>query len=337
MKTVETETSFDAALAKQRVEEIKTKNRKLIDTVKWKTEQGIQKLLQIILRNVTINKDAEISLRMGEERFTIHYIYDITNKYSMDIEFCFAKKWDVFEIGAERNEKAIKANINIGDIKDVSFSGFKMDFFKGDKFEDFDCLLLYGYIGKQLRDNDGEFINTLKEIYAEMRVFWDEIDKGWSEGRELNSQIEKHARENFENEIRNSNKYFKEGNFIVIRDIKKDFIEASVYQIGKVQKTTFYAKQCSIEIEDLSRLSEENKLYALQIRTYNRDEKRRLIDTYITSWASSLVKGNKIEILTTEEWNKLEKEIRTERDLIVEYKLNEQSKKYGEVKYRKEQ
>lgn len=332
MKTTETEITFDSALAKQRIEEIKTKNSKLADTVEWKIQQGIQKLLQIILRNVTIGKDAEIGLRIGEERFTIQYIYDIQNKYSLDIEFCFAKRWDVYSIGKERNEKAEKANINIGDIKDVSFSGIKMDFFKGDKFEDFDCVLLYGYIGKQLRNNDGEFLIALKEIYSELRVLWSEIEKNWSEARELHIQIEKHSKENFEQEIRNSN-YFKDGNFIVVRNIKKDFIEASVYEIEKVQKTTFYGRHHNIEISSVYHVKDK---YAPKVESYRSESKRKVIDTYISIWASELVKGNKIEVLSTEAWTKLKNEINKEYELIQDGKLGEKSEMYHKVKYRKE-
>jgi hypothetical protein len=337
MKTVELkkEEIFDVALAENRMDYIQTKNNKISETIEYKIQQGIQKLLQIILRNVSINKTAEIGLLLYRDNFKIQYIYDTVKKYSCDIEFSFARKYDVYDFSGTQKGEVKKLNINEGDIKCVDFNGFKVDFLRGEgTFEDFDCILLYGYIGKEIR-NGGEFISTLKFIYDDLNKMWNEMEEGWNEYRELNGNKQKHFKAIYEQEIRNSN-YFKEGNYIVIRNLKKDFLEASVYAIGKVQKTTFYCRSHSIEIKSLHCLSDEKQQYALSVESYRREDKRHTIDTYIRIWADERAKGNKIEVISTEAWLKLNKEMEKEYDLIRNDKLDEKSKMYHDIKYRKE-
>jgi len=331
MKTAElnTEKTFDVALAEKRMSEIKSISSKIGEMIDRKILQGTQKLLQKILHNVSVNKKSEIELRLDRDSCTILYIYDLEKKHSLAIEISFLKKYDTSEYNSRVTDGKKE-----GDFKKINFQHVSFDLTRGDVNEDFDCVVLYGYIAKEFRDN-GDFVLSLKSIYDDLRISWDEIDELWSEYRNLNSQKQKHSKVDFEKEIRKSN-YFKEGNYIVIRKLKKDFLEASVYAIGKVQKTTFYCRSHSIEIKSLSFLSDKKQLYALSVESYAREDKRKTIDTFISIWADELCNGNKIEVLSTEEWMKLNKEIDSERKKIESNKLNDLSKSYHDVKYKKD-
>jgi len=338
MKTAELkkEIPFDVALADKRVDELKSKDSKLKSSLTYKTQQAIQKLLQIILHNVTISKGTEIGLYFNEETFLIEYIYNKEKGYSYNIKISFVKNSDVRFADDKEKEFFEKNNINVGDIKSVEFNGITIGFFKskGESNEmHFEYISLQNYIATELTKG-GEFISTLKLYLSEMRDIRNERETLWEEARELNSKKEKHLKNIYENEIRNAN-YFQEGNFIVVRKIKKDFIEASVTEIGKVQKTTFYGKHHSIEISDVWHT--EPKKYAPKVESYRHEMKRHAIDTYISIWASRLVEGDRIEVLSTEEWNKLQKDMNKVHDDMKKNKLADLSERYRAIKYKRDE
>jgi len=335
MKTAElkTEKTFDIALAEKRMLEIKSKNSKLNQSIDYKQLQGTQKLLQKILHNVSINKKTEIQVRLDRDSCTIRYIYDIEKKYSLSIEISFLKKYDTHDyssrVGKDKKE---------GDFKKISFNSIGIDLSEGDSIEHFDCVILYGYIAKEFRDN-GDFVLSLKSIYDDLRVTWDEIEGLWSEYRDLNSEKEKHLKSLYEKEYIDNN-WIKEGNVILIRDIKKDFVEATVYEINKVQKTTYYSTYNKIEIDYLMRTPKNKnieRLYALKVETrYEHKNKRSDIDTKISSMASARYRGDKVELITAEQWEKMKADIRKEYDAIGQSKLDEKSEMYHAIKYKRD-
>lgn len=329
MKTQTLEAPFDAALAGQKLEGLRTRIDKLSSNIESKIQEGIQSLLQIILRNVTLNKGNEIVLDLYNEKFLLHCYYDKKNNYGHTVEFSFVRKHDTYRFNGDEKDKP-----KVGDISKVTFSGLGYKFHNNEcVIDNSDCLSLYVFLSNDLKNN-GEFLTEFKSIYSQLREMWDEQDKLWSEGRELNNEIEKSKKSDYEKQIRSKiNNYFIEGNFIVIRKIKKDFIEASVMEIGKVQKTTFYGRHHNIEIGSVFHVKDK---YAPKVESYRHEMKRHSIDTYISIWADDLNDGDKIEILSTESWNKLKSEIDKEYRLIQNGKLGEKSEMYHKVKYRKE-
>jgi hypothetical protein len=333
MKKVEvkTEKTFDVELAEKRMLEIKSKNSKLNQSIDYKQLQGTQKLLQKISHNVSINKKSEIQVRLDRDLCTIRYIYDIEKKYSLSIEISFLKKYDTHKyssrVGTDKKE---------GDFKKINFNNVGIDLSEGDSIEDFDCVVLYGYIAKEFRDN-GDFILSLKSIYDDLRVTWDEIEGLLSEYHDLNSKKENHFKALYEKEYRDNN-WIKEGNVIIIRDIKKDFVEATVYEINKVQKTTYYSNYNRIKIDYLMRTPKNKKierLYALKVETpYELKNKRSDIDAKISSMASARYRGDKVELITSEQWEKMKADIRKEWEAIGESKLDEKSEMYRAIKYK---
>jgi len=336
MKTAELkkEETFDVALAEKRMDEIKSKNSKLNQSIDYKQLQGTQKLLQKILHNVSINKKSEIQVRIDRDSCTILYIYDIEKKHSIAIEISFLKKYDTHEYNSRVSEDKKE-----GDLKKINFNHVGIDLSQGDSIEDFDCVVLYGYIAKEFRDN-GDFVLAIKSIHNDLLVLYNEIDELWSEYRDLNSKKEKHFKALYEKEYIDNN-WIKEGNVIIIRDIKKDFVEASVHEIHKVQKTTYYSSYNRIEIESLSHRKPKNKnieyLYALKVETrYDYKNKRNDISAKISSMASARYRGDKVELITSEEWEKMKADIRKEWEAIGESKLDEKSEMYHDIKYKRD-
>lgn len=341
MKTlVENAKQFDSALAGKRIEELQKKSNSLVSDSKQKIQDTIQILLQIIFKNVTI-KHGEIELEMYKENFVIRHITNREKSYAHRIEIKFLSEYDAKYSSDSKVEMYKNRNMKYGSVKSISFDGCGVNYeSQTEPTKQVELFMEYfslqTYLSKDLMIG-GEFVSTMNLAYDDLRKIWDELDNIWSEGRELKLKIERDSKDNFEKQIRdNFDKYFKEGNHIVVRKISKDFVEASVYVIGKVQKTTFYNRHDAIEIESLSRFNDEKQLYALTARGYNRKEERKSIDTYISIWASALNNGDKIEVLSTEEWNKLVKDIDKERDKIRNGKLDDVSERYHSIKYKKE-
>ena len=340
MKTTElnTEKTFDVALAEKRIDEIKSKDAKLESSIEYKIQQAIQKLIQIILQNVTISKGTEIGLRINDESFVIEYIYNKEKNYSYDIKINFVRKYDVRHfLNDEEKERIEKRNIKVGDIKDVEFRGITIGFFKNEDEGSemhFEYISLQSYIAKELTKG-GEFISTLKFYYAEIRDITNQREKLWEECRELNSKKDEHLENIYEQEIRKSN-YFVEGNVIIVRHIKKEFVEASVYEIKKVQKTTFYCLNRSIQISSVYHTKEER--YAPRLENYgNYKDKRHDIETFIRIWASERLKGDRIEVLSSVQWEKLQKDMQKEHDDMRDNKLSDLSKRYHTIKYKRDE
>lgn len=323
------ETPFNIAIAERRIDQIRDLNYGHAIKINEITQECIQKLLQIILRNVQINKKAEIKLDLEEHSFKIRYVYNKEKDYSHNIEFSFVRDYEVRRFNADNDVK-----VKEGDITKVSFGGFAANFVEEKcTKDDFDCLLLYAFIGKELRDDNSEFLSTLKTACAEIRTISREMETLWSEARELDGDISKKKTQDFEKQIRQAN-YFQEGNVIVVKKIKQDFVEASCMEITKVQKTTFYGKYIGVEITSVYHAKHQDS-YAREIKDHNR-EKRHSIDTYTNIWASKLTDGNQIEVMTQAEWEKFKKEIAQEWEKIQSGKLTEKSKMYHEVKYRRD-
>lgn len=335
MKTETLEQPFDIALADKQMNEIQTKAKKLNNSAKDKIQNGILKLLQIILRNVQISKNAEIELRLEEGKLFIGYNYKIGDKqYSYTTVIEFIKKYDITCLSDSEQARVDKKNLKVGDLKKIQFSNIGFDFIKCDEVDvtnSFDYIALQNYLTKELIKG-GEFASTMNFIYSELVEIWKEVDGLWNEYHELKNKKSKQVKINYENQIRNSN-YFVEGNFIVVRKLEEEFLTASVYEIGKVQKTTFYKRNFSIEIGEVNHSNREK--YAIKHDTFRREEKRCSIDTYISIWASELERGNRVEVLNTKEWNELKEKMDKEYSDIEKGKLNELSERYRKVLFKK--
>jgi len=327
--TTETENTFDVQAAEKRVDDIRSKNAELNSECDRIINKGVQKLLQIILRNVSINKNSEIALIVREDSFEIKYIYDLESKHNRAIKISFAQKSDVMTFGNEIKGTAKEKGINVGDIHDIDFDSIRTSLLRNGSIDDMDCLILYGYIANQIKIN-GEFITELQEMYKKLRVLWLEMYDGWSEASKLNDNKLKHFLNIYRNEFSNK---LKENTVVIVKDHKKEFVEFTAIKIHRLQNTTGYFTHEYGETKKIYNTSNK-QLYGFSINTnHDWNEKRHKIEEIVDGLARNKYAGDKIEIISWDDYLIMKNKISEEREQISEGKLPELSENYLRINY----
>lgn len=331
MKTtaVQENTSFDVQAAESRVNEIRSKNSELNSDCERIINNEVQILLQIILRNVSINKNSQIALIAREDSFEIKYIYDLESKHNRAIKISFAQKSDVMTFGDEMKGTAKEKGINIGDIYDVDFDSIRTNLLRNGSIDDMDCLILYGYIANQIKTN-GEFITYLQDMYKKLRVLWNEIYDGWSEARNLQEEKQKYFLNMYKKEFSDK---IKENTVIIIKDHKKEFVHFTAIKVHRLQNTTGYFTHEYGETRKIFRTDKE-QLYSLSINTnHDWNEKRHKIEQIIDGLARNKYNGDKVEFMSWDNYLAMKSQISEEREKISNGELPKLAENYLRINY----
>lgn len=331
MKTtaVQENTSFDVQAAESRVNEIRSKNSELNSECERIINNEVQILLQIILRNVSINKNSQIALIAREDSFEIKYIYDLESKHNRAIKISFAQKSDVMTFGDEMKGTAKEKGINIGDIYDVDFDSISTNLLRNGSIDDMDCVILYGYIANEIKTN-GDFITVLMGMYRKLRVLWSEINNGFSEARTLNENKQKHFLNIYKNEF---SKKIKENTVIIVKDHKKEFVHFTAIKVHRLQNTTGYFTHEYGETKKIFNTSNK-QLYGLLINTnHDWNEKRHKIEEIIDGLARNKYEGDKVEFMSWDDYLAMKSQISEEREKISNGELPKCSEEYLRINH----
>lgn len=327
--TVETENKFDVQLAENRINEIRKQNSELNYECNNIIKIGVQKLLQIILRNISINKNSEIALIVREDSFEIKYIYDLESKHNRAIKISFAQRSDVMTFGNEMRGTAQEKGINVGDIYDVDFDSIRTNYLKNGSPDDMDCLILYGYIANEIK-NKGEFISALMVMYKQLRVLWGTISDGIDEARKINDTKQNYFIGIYRTEFSNK---IKENTVILVKDHKKEFVHFTAIKVHRIQNTTGYFTH---EYGETGRIfnTDNKQIYGFSIKTdKDWNEKRHKIEDIIDGLARNRYDGDKVEFISWDDYLAMKSQINDERDAIREGNKPEWSENYLRISY----
>jgi len=323
------ENAEDLQAAEARIKFLQNSSESIRTQLKDLRKKTIQNLLSMFLQNVTIAPERKIAIFIDEQSVTVRYIWNVEKSHSTDMNFRIAKKYDVFEYSEIRNTLATKNNISINSPYAFSFNGSGIDLLnrEGER-KDFDIveehLAISTYLLKEFKYN-GLFVQNITESFTEMRVLWDELDNVYSEGRNLNGTISNYNTEQCRAEVLSAD-YIKEGNVIVVKLKKKEFVHVIAYHILQSKKKTFVHKTTLVEVRcDFGR-DDKTKFY-LNINYRSSDTRRD--KSHINSWLTShKASGDEILIYTEEEWKDYIDLVRTETENITQ--SNKLEKHYAE-------
>lgn len=331
MKTtaVQENTSFDVQAAEVRINEIRSKNSELNSECERIINNEVQILLQIILRNVSINKNSQIALIAREDSFEIKYIYDLESRHNRAIKISFAQRSDIMGFGSEIKDSAKKKAIKIGDIYDVDFDSIRTNLLRNGSIDDMDCVILYGYIANEIKTN-GDFITVLMGMYRKLRVLWSEINDGFSEARTLNEKKQKHFLNIYKNEF---SKKIKENTVIIVKDHKKEFVHFTAIKVHRLQNTTGYFTHEYGETKKIFNTSNK-QLYGFSINTnHDWNEKRHKIEEIIDGLARNKYEGDKVEFMSWDDYLAMKSQISEEREKISNGELPKLAENYLRINY----
>lgn len=331
MKTtaVQENTSFDVQAAESRVNELRLKNTELNSDCERIINHNVQVLLQIILRNVSISKNAEIALIVRQDSFEIKYIYDLENKYNRAIKITFAQRSDVYSFRNEIKNEAKDKGINIGDVCDVDFDSIRTNLLRNGSMDDLDCLVLYGYIANEIKTN-GNFMKELMGMYKELRSIWDVMEEGCDEARNLNEAKRNYLMGVYRSEFTEK---LKENVVVIVKDHKKEFVHFTAILVHNLKNTT---GQFTHEYGETKKIynTSNKQLFGFSIKTDSDwSMKRHKIEEIIDGLSRNKYEGDKVEFMSWDDYLAMKSQINEEREKISNGELPKLAENYLRINY----
>lgn len=287
---------------KERTTEIKNLNAEIL----LKTQDIEEALAEQIKvgSNIDTGFTQDIKVHLCSDRINVRFIFNTHLNTSIDVELYIADKYKIFDhFGVIRTEMMNKES---GDIYKIRFNGVEIE-----SYFDADIMLMYSYLAQEFKNN-GEFIQNVKKYFQELWILWDKQHELSSPLHIVNDKRDRYLLNQCVKQAISMSllKTFNEG-IVFISIKKKEFVEFKAIQITHVgNKNLNYIH--SSGIVDYS-YSNDAKMYYFSIKK-SQTEHKTTIDEFFKDMGHNLLRGNKIEIYTLDDWKNYQMLNLTETD-----------------------